>query len=87
MRKSLRLFKTDEIFKQQKNLILNQIVVCDHATMQKNVLLHFWVIFLLKLGQNIKKLFCCSRAFLLSTLKQYCCPALELFSCLSLWKQ
>ena len=37
------MFKTDYIFGQQK-LSLNQNVRFDHATMQQDVLLYFWVI-------------------------------------------
>ena len=66
------MFKTDS-FLGNKKLSLNQNVWRDHATMQQDVLLHFWVIFLyLKSCRNIKKIFCC--------------PALELFCCLPLWK-
>ena len=39
------MFKTDS-FLGNKKLSLNQNVWCDHATMQQDVLLHFWVIFL-----------------------------------------
>ena len=46
----------------------NQNVWRDHATMQQDVLLLFWVI--LKSGWNMKKMFCC--------------PALELFHCLGI---
>jgi hypothetical protein len=41
------------------------MLLCNH----KDVLFHFWAIFLYS---EMKKLFCC--------------PALELFSCLPLWK-
>ena len=39
------MFKTDS-FLGNKKLSLNQNVWRDHATMQQDVLLHFWVIFL-----------------------------------------
>ena len=52
---------------------LNQNVRHDHATMQHDVSLHFGAVFLiLKWGQNMKNLFCC--------------PALDSFWCLPLWK-
>ena len=44
-RKYTKMFKTDS-FLGNKKLSLNQKVCCDHATMQQDVLLHFWVIFL-----------------------------------------
>ena len=65
------MFKTDS-FLGNKKLSLNQNVWRDHATMQQDVLLHFWVISILNSSRNMKKLFCC--------------PALELFHCLPLWK-
>ena len=39
------MFKTDS-FLDNKKLSFNQNVWRDHATMQQDVLLHFWVIFL-----------------------------------------
>jgi hypothetical protein len=44
-RKYARMFKTDS-FLGNKNLSFNHNVWRDHATMQQDVLLHFWVIFL-----------------------------------------
>ena len=44
-RKYTKMFKTDS-FLGNKKLSLNQNVWRDHATMQQDVLLHFWVIFL-----------------------------------------
>jgi hypothetical protein len=44
-RKYIKMFKTDS-FLGNKKLSLNQNVWRDHATMQQDVLLHFWVIFL-----------------------------------------
>ena len=44
-RKYTKMFKTDS-FLGNKKLSLNQNVWRDHAIMQQNVLLHFWVIFL-----------------------------------------
>ena len=43
-RKYTKMFKTDS-FLGNKKLSLNQNVWRDHATMQQDVLLHFWVIF------------------------------------------
>ena len=40
-----KMFKIDS-FLGNKKLSLNQNVWRDHATMQQDVLLHFWVIFL-----------------------------------------
>ena len=42
---TLKCSKTDS-FLGNKKLSLNQNVWRDHATMQQDVLLHFWVIFL-----------------------------------------
>ena len=44
-RKYPKMFKTDS-FLGNKKMSFNQNVWCDHATMQQDVLLHFWVIFL-----------------------------------------
>ena len=44
-RKYTKMFKTDS-FLGNKKLSFNQNVWRDHATMQQDVLLHFWVIFL-----------------------------------------
>ena len=44
-RKYTEMFKTDS-FLGNKKLSFNQNVWRDHATMQQDVLLHFWVIFL-----------------------------------------
>ena len=44
-RKYTKMFKIDS-FLGNKKLSLNQNVWRDHATMQQDVLLHFWVIFL-----------------------------------------
>jgi hypothetical protein len=44
-RKYTKMFKTDS-FLGNKKLSLNQNVWRDHAIMQQDVLLHFWVIFL-----------------------------------------
>ena len=67
-RKYTKMFKTDS-FLGNKKLSLNQNVWRDHATMQQDVLLHFWVIFLywirLKYEKNI--LLSSSRPFSLST--------------------
>ena len=65
----------------------NQNVRRACATMLQDVLLHFFGdLFILKRGQNMKKLFCCLALefFLVFYLygKQYCCPALKIFSCL-----
>ena len=60
-------------FLGNKKSSLNQNVWRDHATMQQDVLLHFWVIFLHWNQAEIWK-------------KIFCCPALELFHCLPLWK-
>ena len=49
------MFSTDS-FLDNKKLSFNQNVWCDQATMQQDVLLHFWVIFLY---ENMKKIFCC----------------------------
>ena len=51
------MFKTDQ-FLGNKKYILNQNVWRDHATMQQQILLHFWVICMstLKSGQNMKKI-------------------------------
>jgi len=54
------MFKTDS-FLDNKKLSFNQNVWRDHATMQQDVLLHFWV----KCEENI--LLSSSRAFSLST--------------------
>ena len=71
-RKYPKMFKTDS-FLGNKKLSLNQNVWRDHATMQQDILLHFWVIFLYWNQAEIwKKIFCCS--------------ALELFHCLPQWK-
>ena len=58
---------------------LNQDVWHDHATMQQDVLLHFWVIFYIEFRLKYEKniLLSSSRAFSLST---------PTFHCLSLWK-
>ena len=71
-RKYTKMFKTDS-FLGNKKLSFNQNVWRDHATMQQDVLLHFWVIFLHWNQAEIWK-------------KIFCCPALELFHCLPLWK-
>ena len=63
------MFKTDS-FLSNKKLSFNQNVWRDHATMQQDVLLHFWVIFLhLNQAEIWKKniLLSSSRAFSLST--------------------
>jgi hypothetical protein len=70
-RKYTKMFKTDS-FLGNKKLSLNQNVWRDHATMQQDVLLHFWVIFLYWNQADIWK--------------KICCPALESFHCLPLWK-
>ena len=72
-------FKKLISFTGNKKSSLKQNVRRDHATMQQNVLLHFWVIFTMKWGQNMKKLFCCPSLELFS-----CLP--PLLSCLPLWK-
>ena len=64
------MFKTDS-FLGNKKLSLNQNVWRDHATMQQDILLHFWVIFHFEIRLKYEKIFCC--------------PALELFHCLPLW--
>ena len=69
-RKYTKIFKTDS-FLDNKKLSFNQNVWRDHATMQQDVLLHFWVIFLHWNQAEIWK-------------KIFCCPALELFHCLPL---
>ena len=49
------MFKTDS-FLGNKKLSLNQNVWRDHATMQQDVLLHFWVkYFYIKIMLNMKK--------------------------------
>ena len=65
------MFKTDS-FLGNKKLSFNQNVWRDHATMQQDVLLHFWVIFL---HWNQAEIW-----------KKICCPALKLFHFLPLWK-
>ena len=63
------MFKTDS-FLGNKKLNFNQNVWRDHATMQQDVLLHFWVIyFYIEIRLKYEK-------------KIFCCPALELFHCL-----
>ena len=48
------MFKTDS-FLGNKKLNLNQNVWCDHATMQQDVLLHFWVIFYIEIRLKNEK--------------------------------
>ena len=48
------MFKTDS-FLGNKKLSLNQNVWCDHATMQQDVLLHFWIIFFFKMRWKYEK--------------------------------
>ena len=48
------MFKTDS-FLGNKKLNLNQNVWCDHATMQQDVLLHFWVIFYIEIRLKYEK--------------------------------
>ena len=62
------MFKTDS-FLDNKKLSFNQNVWRDHDTMQQDVLLHFWLIFLHKIQAEIQK-------------EIFSCPALELFHCL-----
>ena len=66
------MFKTDS-FLGNKKLSLNQNVWRDHATMQQDVLLHFWVIFLYQNQAEIWKKY--------SVVQQR-----VLFHCLPLWK-
>ena len=63
------MFKTDSFLGNKKSS-LNQNVWRDHATMQQDVLLYFRMIFLFWNQAEIWK-------------KIFCCPALELFHCLS----
>ena len=65
-RKYTKMFKTDS-FLDNKKLSFNQNVWRDHATMQQDVLLHFWVIFLSILENEKNILLSSSRAFSLST--------------------
>ena len=62
------MFKTDS-FLGNKKLSLNQNVWHDHATMQQDVLLHFWVIFDTEMRPKYEEviLLSSSRVFLLST--------------------
>ena len=62
------MFKTDSFLGNKKSS-LNQNVWRDHATMQQDVLLHFWVIFFIKIRLKYEKiiLLSSSRAFSLST--------------------
>ena len=53
-RKYTEMFKTDS-FLGNKKLSFNQNVWRDHATMQQDVLLHFWVIFLYQKQAEIWK--------------------------------
>ena len=41
------MFKTD-LFLGNKKLSLNQNIWGDHTTMQKDILLHFWVVFFIQ---------------------------------------
>ena len=68
-RKYTKMFKTDS-FLGNKKLSLNQNVWRDHATMQQDVLLHFWVIFLYWNQVEIWKKY----------------SVVQLFHCLPLWK-
>ena len=43
---TLKFSKLIHFYLGNKKLSLNQNVLCDHATMQQDVLLHFWLIFL-----------------------------------------
>ena len=67
-RKYTKMFKTDSFLGNKKSS-LNQNVWRDHATMQQDVLLHFWVIFFIKIRLKYEKiiLLSSSRAFSLST--------------------
>ena len=56
-----------------RKLTLNQNVWRDHTTMQQDVLLHFGWHFHIEISLKYEK-------------KIFCCPALELFHCLPLWK-
>ena len=60
------MFKTDSFFGKQK---IEFKVWRDQVTMQKNVLLHFWVIFYIKIRLKYEKniLLSSSKAFSLST--------------------
>ena len=78
-RKYTKMFKTDS-FLGNKKLSLNQNVWRDHATVQQDVLLHFWVIFLHWNQDEIWKQ-CC-----LSALELFCCLP-PLFCFLPLWKK
>ena len=62
------MFKTDSCLGNKK-LSLSQNIWHDHATMQQNVLLHFWVIFYTKMRPKYEEiiLLSSSRAFQLST--------------------
>ena len=84
-RKYTKMFKTDS-FLGNKKFSLNQNIWCDHATMQQDVLLHFWVIFLY---WNQAEIWRKSSIFQLKSFfnvypygKQCCLSALELFHCL-----
>ena len=67
-RKYTKMFKTDSFLGNKKSS-LNQNVWRDHATMQQDVLLHFWVIFFIKIRLKYEKiiLLSSSKAFSLST--------------------
>ena len=71
-RKYPEMFKTDFIFRQQKIKLKPECLAwsCHYAT--GCFVAFFGDISILKSGWNMKKLFCC--------------PALELFHCLPLWK-
>jgi hypothetical protein len=65
------MFKTDSLLDNKKSN-LKQIVWHDHSTIQQDILFHFGVISMLDQAEIKRNIFCC--------------PALDLFHCLPLWK-
>ena len=60
------MFKTDS-FLGNKKLSLNQNVWRDHATMQQDVLLHFWVTFFFKMRWKYEKCYVIVQQFSTAT--------------------
>ena len=79
------MFKTDS-FLGIKILSLDQNVWRDHATMQQDVLLHFWVMFLIEIRLKYEKNYSVVQLqsfFIVYPYGKQCClSALELFNCL-----